>query len=249
MHMSRRAVKRLTKLLWGLLIAVLAVTLYQQLKGDRPSGSPAGEARRRQAAVPNAAPASAPVPTASPAPAPTKVAAKVPAQVPAKVSAQVPAGAQPAVVEKVVDGDTIWVAVNQPGGSLARGATYKIRILEIDTPETVKPYAQVQCGGTAASEFARRELAVGSTVYLLSDRQDTDRYGRFLRYVWNEKGEFYNEKAVRLGYARAVLYAPNDRYIGRIRAAEAKARASSSGIWGAPCSIRSTARVSAPDVG
>lgn len=142
-----------------------------------------------------------------------------------------PSGTQAGVVERIVDGDTIWVRIDDPGGPLAAGATHKVRLLEIDTPEVGGP-GGAQCGGTEATAFAQRHLLVGSTVHLLADRQDTDRYGRFLRYVWTDDGLFFNEAAVRTGHARAVLYEPNDAYIEQLREAEAEARAAGRGIWG-----------------
>ena len=148
--------------------------------------------------------------------------------------APIPEGAQPGVVERVVDGDTIWVRIDEPGGPLTAGATHKIRLLEIDTPEVGGP-GGMQCGGPEATAFAERHLPVGSTVHLLADREDTDRYGRFLRYAWTADEAFFNEEAVRTGHARAVLYEPNDAYIEQLRAAEADARAAGRGIWGEYC--------------
>lgn len=147
----------------------------------------------------------------------------------------IPLGAQRAVVERIVDGDTIWARVDAPGGPLAAGATHKIRLLEIDTPETVHPSQPVQCGGREASAFAERRLPVGSTVYLVADREDTDQYGRFLRYVWTADGAFFNLEAVRTGHARSVLYEPNDAYIEQLREAEALARRERRGLWGEYC--------------
>lgn len=147
----------------------------------------------------------------------------------------VPAGAQAGVVEKIVDGDTIWVRVDEPGGPLAAGATHKIRLLEIDTPETVHPSQPVACGGPEATAFAKQHLPVGSTVHLVADREDTDQYGRFLRYVWTDGGAFFNLEAVRTGHARAVLFEPNDAYIEVLREAEAEARRQGLGLWGEYC--------------
>ena len=147
----------------------------------------------------------------------------------------IPAGAQEAVVERIVDGDTLWVRVDGPGGSLPAHTTSKIRLLEIDTPETVAPNKGVQCGGPQATAFAQRRLPVGSTVYLLADREDVDQYGRFLRYLWTSEGAFFNLDAVRTGHARAVLYEPNDAYIEQLRAAEARARSEGLGLWGEFC--------------
>ena len=144
----------------------------------------------------------------------------------------VPAGAQAGVVEKIVDGDTIWVRIDEAGGPLVPNATHKIRLLEIDTPEVVAPGQPVECGGPEASAFAARRMPVGSVVHLVADREDTDQYGRFLRYVWTEDGSFFNLEAVRSGHARAVLYEPNDAFIDVLRAAEAQARSEGRGIWG-----------------
>jgi micrococcal nuclease len=137
------------------------------------------------------------------------------------------------VIERVVDGDTFWARVDVAGGILPAGATHEIRVLEIDTPETVAPRRPVGCYGPEASAFTKGELAAGSVVYLLPDKEDRDRYGRFLRYVWKADGEFFNDKAVRLGYAKAALYMPNDRFIMQLRAAEAEAKSNRRGLWGA----------------
>ena len=150
------------------------------------------------------------------------------------VESKIPTQAQRAVVERIVDGDTLWVRVDEPGGSLSAGATHKIRLLEIDTPET-QGAGGVECGAAKATAFAQKHLLVGSTVHLLADREDTDQYDRFLRYLWTDDGMFFNLEIVRQGLARAVLYEPNDLYIDAMRAAEAEARAGGRGIWGADC--------------
>lgn len=147
----------------------------------------------------------------------------------------IPAGAQKAKVAKNVDGDTIW-AEPLVAGSLALAATHKIRILEIDTPEIYG--GTVECFGPEASAFARQQIPVGSVVYLLADKEDKDRYGRFLRYVWRDNGAFYNDMAVRQGFAKAALYMPNDLYINQMREAEAEAKTNNRGLWGA-CSSSS----------
>lgn len=147
-----------------------------------------------------------------------------------QTSLAIPEGAQRARVARVVDGDTIW-AEPLESGPLPTGAAHRIRILQIDTPEVHGPVAE--CYGPEASAFATRVLPVGSTVYLAADQQDTDRFGRFLRYVWTEDGTFYNELAVLAGYARAVLFMPNDRHIGIQRAAETQAQQAGRGLWSA----------------
>jgi micrococcal nuclease len=175
-----------------------------------------------------------PAGTESPtSPAPTEVAPDSPETpappAPTQVTnpsrpAGVPAEAQIATVTRHVDGDTLWLE----GGTLPPAATSSVRLLEMDSPESGVAYS------SEASSFLRQELPIGATVYLLADRGDTDRFGRYLRYLWKQNGEFFNEKAVRQGFAKAVLIAPNDRFISQIRAAEADAKAARRGMWAAP---------------
>jgi micrococcal nuclease len=134
-----------------------------------------------------------------------------------------PVDAREATITRNVDGDTVWAQ----GGTLPAGQEAKVRLLEFDAPEPNL------CFGSQASQFAAAQLPVGSTVYLLADRGDLDRYGRYLRYLWKADGEFFNDMAVRQGYAKAVMIAPNDRFISQIRAAEAEAKAANRGLWGA----------------
>jgi micrococcal nuclease len=152
--------------------------------------------------------------------APAVPSAPAPIAVPARPDG-VPAEAQLATVTRHVDGDTLWLE----GGTLPPAATSTVRLLEIDTTETGTPYA------AEATNFLKQELPIGASVFLLADRGDTDRFGRYLRYLWKQNGEFFNEKAVRLGHARAVLIPPNDRFISQIRAAEAEAKAARRGLW------------------
>lgn len=146
----------------------------------------------------------------------------------------IPPAAQPATVDRVVDGDTIWVRVDEAGGRLPP-ATHKVRLLEIDAPETSGSPAGAECGGDQATAFAHRHLAVGTRVFLLHDREDQDRYERYLRYVWTSDGLFFNHEAVRTGHVSAVLFEPNDAYIDLLRAAEDEARGAGRGIWGEYC--------------
>ena len=78
-------------------------------------------------------------------------------------------------VVRVVDGDT--VIVRGPGGS-----TEDVRLIGIDTPETVDPRRPVGCFGPEASAYAKH-LLTGRRVLLRYDRELHDRYGRFLAYI------------------------------------------------------------------
>ncbi|MDP8931536.1 MAG: hypothetical protein M3O70_23950 [Actinomycetota bacterium] len=85
----------------------------------------------------------------------------------------VPAGAQRAKVTKIVDGDTIWVTVEEPGGPLLSGATHKTRLLEYDSPEATSRF---ECFGPEATQALTKLIPVGSPVWLVADRENTDRY-------------------------------------------------------------------------
>lgn len=147
--------------------------------------------------------------------------------------AGVPGDAQPAVVERIVDGDTFWVRVDQAdSGPLAAAATHKIRLLEYDSPEAT---SSTECFGPEATQRLTELTPVGSEVWLEADVEDTDRYGRFLRYVWLTDGRMVNLVMVEEGFGEAILYQPNDRHIDLLRAAEEGARAADSGMWGQPC--------------
>lgn len=148
----------------------------------------------------------------------------------------VPAGAQLATVDRIVDGDTLDVRAKRPGRVLRAKAPVTVRLLEVDTPETVAPGEPVQCFGPAATRFVTDLVGPGTEVYVLPDVERTDRYGRVLLYLWTRTGDravFVNRQLVITGHARAALYEPNDRYIDVMRKAETQARNAGRGLWGA----------------
>ena len=130
--------------------------------------------------------------------------------------APAPAGAQ--VVERVVDGDTIIV----------RGVG-RVRLIGVDTPETVSPGRPVEFFGREASAFTKR-LLEGRSVRLEYDRERTDRYGRTLAYVHLADGTFANAEIVRRGYGHAYTRFPF-RYRDQFRQIEREARGAGRGLW------------------
>ena len=100
-----------------------------------------------------------------------------------------------AVVERVIDGDSIEVRVD--------GQTHTVRLIGVDTPETKHPTKAVQSFGREATAFTKAHLE-GKTVALEKDRTgDTvDRYGRLLRYVRLD-GDNFNARLIREDYAHA----------------------------------------------
>lgn len=129
-----------------------------------------------------------------------------------------------AVVRAVIDGDTIDVTFGE-------GPDERLRLLGIDTPETVKPDAPVECFGPEASAAAKDLLAEGSTVIVQRDTEARDRYGRLLGYVWRSDGAFVNRVLVAEGFARTLSIAPNTAHRGDLAAAAAEARTAGRGLW------------------
>lgn len=123
-----------------------------------------------------------------------------------------------AVVTRIIDGDTIELSDGR-----------KVRYIGIDTPETKAPNTPVQCFGQQASEF-NQQLVKDKAVRLEKDVNNTDRYGRLLRYVYVDD-QFVNEMLVAEGYAVASSYPPDIAKQDQLRAAEAQAQQTGKGLW------------------
>jgi micrococcal nuclease len=140
-------------------------------------------------------------------------------------------------VQRVTDGDTIRVS----GTSQLTGRPAEtIRLIGVDTPETVHPNRPVQCFGPEASAYTKRELPVGITVTLAFDAGTTEAQmrdrtpsRRLLAYVWRTDDRMHNLELVKGGYARASHYPPQDDYRHLFKATEATAKAANRGRWGA----------------
>lgn len=141
----------------------------------------------------------------------------------------VPAEAGPEVtVTRVIDGDTIVVRTTD-------GQDRTVRLIGVDTPETVKPDAPVDCFGPQASEYTS-VLLNGRAVRLEADPAagDTDRYGRHLAYVWTVHDQrLFNLALIDAGAAREYTYRDTRyRYRDSFRAAERNAQSKDFGLWG-----------------
>lgn len=143
-----------------------------------------------------------------------------------------PERAQTAEVTDHVDGDTLRLTATSGSGPLVVGTEITVRLLEIDTPESVDPSSPDQCYASRASRRLQQLAPLGSEVSVVADKELLDPYGRTLLYVWNAHGVFVNLDMVNRGLAKAVLYEPNDAYINLLRKAEASARAAGVGLWG-----------------
>ncbi|MDR2517157.1 MAG: thermonuclease family protein [Spirochaetaceae bacterium] len=130
-------------------------------------------------------------------------------------------------VSRHVDGDTVRVSIPDPPPGLNHTET--IRMIGVDTPETVHPTRQVEYFGREASDYTKSRL-LGQTVLLAFDRELRDRYGRLLCYLYTGAGCF-NAELIREGYAHAYTRFPF-HFLEEFRELERGARAAGRGLWG-----------------
>lgn len=129
-----------------------------------------------------------------------------------------------AVVVRVVDGDTLRAR-------LPRGQE-TIRLIGIDTPESVRPGTPVQCFARQASRRLDALVPPGTELRLERDAEARDRYGRLLAYVFRRRDDlFVNLALAEEGFARAATYPPNVAYADRFVTAVADARTAGRGLW------------------
>ena len=143
-------------------------------------------------------------------------------------------GYEEGVVTNVVDGDTVDVEITGrsegPGAGEAEvGSEYRVRLIGIDTPESVKPNSPVECFGEEAS-VAAAALLEGAEVKLVKDVEETDQYDRLLRYIYIGS-EMANARLVVNGYATAYTYPPNIRHSELFVQLEREAREGNRGLW------------------
>ncbi|MBZ9787597.1 thermonuclease family protein [Psychroflexus sp. CAK57W] len=126
-------------------------------------------------------------------------------------------------IKKFVDGDTFWVDDGSEKG-------LKIRLIGVDTPETVHPRKPVEYYGREASNYVK-EILKNQRIRLEFDVDKTDRYGRILAYVYLEDGTFLNEELVKNGYAQVSTFPPNVKYSKHFLKLERHARENDLGLW------------------
>ena len=128
-------------------------------------------------------------------------------------------------VVRVIDGDTVLLDGEE-----------RVRLIGIDTPETVHPSRPVECYGREASAFLRQTVQ-GRNVRLQFEQQRQDRYGRTLAYLYLKDGTFVNAEMVREGYAHAYTRYPF-RHMEDFRRLERSAREAGRGLWGPACATQ-----------
>lgn len=131
-----------------------------------------------------------------------------------------PNGELEGTVKRVIDGDTFELSDGE-----------RVRMIGVDTPETVKPNSPVEPYGKEASDFTKK-LLTDQKVTLKFDVEPRDKYERLLAYVYLPDGTFVNEKLVRDGYARIMTIPLNVAFADLFLEAEREAREHNRGLWG-----------------
>ena len=147
--------------------------------------------------------------------------------VPERKPQPVPVEATPTqfyAVTQVVDGDTIKIRMS--------GTIETLRMIGIDSPESVDPRTPVQCFGKEASSHAK-ELLFGKRVRIETDTTQAtrDKYGRLLVYAYREDGLFFNKQMIEDGYAYEYTYNTPYNYRTEFKAAQRSAESSGKGLW------------------
>lgn len=131
-----------------------------------------------------------------------------------------------ATVLEVIDGDTVLVDID--------GRDEMVRLLGVDTPETVHPDRPVECFGPEASTYTAELLPPGTMVDLERDIEARDRFDRLLAHVRrSDDGLHVNLALIEAGMAEALVIEPNLALAPELRAAAARARSDEVGLWGA----------------
>ncbi|MDO8551511.1 MAG: thermonuclease family protein [bacterium] len=128
-------------------------------------------------------------------------------------------------VTRVIDGDTIDVLINRK--------TERVRLIGINTPETVDPRKPVECFGKKAYQVANERL-VGQTVWMEQDPSQTnrDRYHRLLRYIWTDGGTVdFGKKMIANGFAYEYTYNRSYKYQAIYKQAQKEAEEGKKGLW------------------
>jgi len=123
-------------------------------------------------------------------------------------------------VVRIVDGDTLVI--------LYHSKNEKVRLIGIDTPETVHTKKPVQCYGPEASNFMKKMVS-GKKVKIEDSHRD--RYGRLLAFVYLMDGRFINKKMIETGHAFAYTKYPF-KFSKKFKEAEKKAKQHKIGLWG-----------------
>lgn len=138
---------------------------------------------------------------------------------------------EPATVLWIIDDDTVEVRVG--------GRIEKVRLIGLNTPETVDPRRPVECFGREASAYTKQFLPRGLRIELEADPTPGNRNStssrRLLRYIWPPDGRNVAEGMIGEDYGVEYTYRLPCRYQDRFQAVQREARAAGRGLWAPAC--------------
>ncbi len=127
-------------------------------------------------------------------------------------------------VKRVIDGDTIVILNN--------GVEEKIRLIGVNTPESVDPRKPVECFGIEASNYTKENI-LNKNIVLVQDESQSkyDKYGRTLAYVYRDDGFFLNKEIIKNGFGYEYTYSRDYKYKEDFKNAEYFAKQNKNGLW------------------
>lgn len=127
-------------------------------------------------------------------------------------------------VLKVLDGDTFQIRIDK--------RVQTVRMLGIDTPETVDPRKKTQCYGKEASKKTKEILSKHYVRLVLDSSQNTlDKFGRILAYVYRDDSLYINQYLLENGYAREYTYSRQYKEQKGFKNIENQASILKLGLW------------------
>lgn len=125
---------------------------------------------------------------------------------------------------RCVDGDTFKVFIDKQ--------EITVRLLAVDTPETVKSGTDIEYYGKEASDFTCNMVSKASKIELEYDNNSdkTDKYGRYLAWVFVDD-YLLQELLIVDGYASVAYLYGDYKYTALLQDKEATAQMQKKGIW------------------
>ena len=130
-------------------------------------------------------------------------------------------GAEPVVLEKVLDGDTVLLADGR-----------KIRVIGVNTPELARENRPVEPLAQEATDALEGFLGRGSKLFLVVGESPKDRYGRTLGHLFTDNGQNVTKYLLEKGLGFQVAIPPNLQFADCYYDAQTRARKEQLGVWG-----------------
>lgn len=119
----------------------------------------------------------------------------------------------------IIDGDTFVTTEGE-----------KIRLLDINTPETSKKGKEGEPFSMKAKE-ALAKLLKERELTFKKGQADKDRYGRTLAHVYTKDGIWVNKALIEAGLAHVYSFPDNRLFAAELLSVEEQARSEKKGIW------------------